>query len=86
MSLKIPTGKDVQTHLLLKCLEVDIKMEGKKEKKEKERKKKKQKHLPQNKVCIYPRKIVPFFFLKYNSIFSIELYCKGGFKMFSYLH
>lgn len=40
MSLKIPTGKDLQTHLLLKCLEVDIKMEGKK-KKERERGKKK---------------------------------------------
>lgn len=58
MSLKIPTGKDLQTHLLLKCLEVDIKMEGKKKRKEREEKK----NLPQNKVCIYPRKIVPFFF------------------------
>lgn len=39
MSLKIPTGKDLQTHLLLKCLEVDIKMEGKKKRKREEKKK-----------------------------------------------
>lgn len=39
MSLKIPTGKDLQTHLLLKCLEVDIKMEGKKKKKKRGKKK-----------------------------------------------
>lgn len=36
MSLKIPTGKDLQTHLLLKCLEVDIKEEDHVRKKNKD--------------------------------------------------